>query len=120
MLRALLFDMGGTLDGGGHWLDRFAALYANAGLRLSRERVRAAFDEAERRALADDAIATCGLEAMVPQHVTWPLEHLDTGAELQTAPVTIVQRFVTAVRDAAVDNARMLADLSARGLKLGV
>jgi putative hydrolase of the HAD superfamily len=123
MLRAILFDMGGTLDGGGHWLDRFAALYADAGLGASRERVRAAFDEAERRALGDEAIAACGLDAMVQRHVTWQLEHLGIGAQVQTAPVMpvmIAQRFVTAVRRAAVDNVRMLADLSGRGLKLGV
>jgi len=117
MLRAILFDMGGTLDGGGHWLDRFAALYAQAGVRVSRERVRAAFDEAERLALSDDAIATCGLEPMVDRHVTWQLATLDVDATVRPA---IVQPFVAAVRRAAVENVGTLADLAARGLKLGV
>ena len=40
MIRAVLFDMGGTLDGDGvHWLDRFARLYAEAGVTLPRERL---------------------------------------------------------------------------------
>jgi hypothetical protein len=53
MIRAILFDMGGTLDGDGlHWLDRFAAL-CGRGVALPRETLRAAFDEAERRAAVD-------------------------------------------------------------------
>src|SRR4051812_40820094 len=52
-LRAILFDMGGTLDGDGlHWLDRFAAAYAAAGMTLPFETLRAAFDSAEQRAAA--------------------------------------------------------------------
>ena len=52
MIRAVLFDLGGTLDGDGlHWLDRFAAMYADAGVFLPGQRVREAFDEAERRGL---------------------------------------------------------------------
>ena len=95
MLRAILFDMGGTLDGGGHWLDRFAALYAQAGVRASRERVAAAFDEAERLALSDEAIATCSLDPMVDRHVRWQLATLGVDAAVRPA---IVQPFVAAVR----------------------
>src|SRR5438046_443435 len=77
MLRAVLFDMGGTLDGdAGHWLDRFAALYADVGLSLPRERVRSAFDDAERRAAVDDVIATANLNVMVDRHVAWQLAYL--------------------------------------------
>src|SRR5437899_1375099 len=117
MIRALLFDMGGTLDGDGlHWLDRFAALYAEAGVQLPRDRIRAAFDEAERRAAVDDAIATSHLDAMVSRHVAWQLAHL--GLTLPGAP--IVDRFVAPIRRAAADNVRVLSQLSGRGLKLGV
>jgi len=117
MPRAILFDMGGTLDGGVHWLNRFAALYAEAGLDLSRARVRAAFDEAERRSAVDDGMLTCGLDAMVDRHVTWQLEHLGGDRSVRSA---IVERFVSAVRRAAAENVPVLAALSARGLKLGV
>ena len=49
MIRAILFDMGGTLDGDGlHWLERFLALYEAFGVELPRESIRDAFDEAER------------------------------------------------------------------------
>jgi putative hydrolase of the HAD superfamily len=117
MIRAIFFDMGGTLDGRGHWLNRFAALYEDAGLQLGREHIRGAFDDAERRAAADDGIQTCGLEAMVDKHVAWQIAHLGVDRALQPA---IVGGFVAAVRRAAADNARVLADLSARGLKLAV
>jgi putative hydrolase of the HAD superfamily len=117
MPRAILFDMGGTLDGGVHWLNRFARLYAEAGLDLPRERVRAAFDEAERRAALDDVMLTCGLDAMLDRHVTWQLEHLGADPAVRRA---VVERFAATVRRAADDNAPMLATLSARGLRLGV
>jgi|SRR5947208_16077764 len=117
MIRAVLFDMGGTLDGDGlHWLDRFAALYADAGVQLPRERIRSAFDEAERRAAVDEEIATSNLEAMVSRHVGWQLAHL--GLTLPTP--AIVDGFVGPVRRAAADNARMLSHLCARGFRLGV
>src|SRR6476661_4436200 len=97
MLRALLFDMGGTLDGDGlHWLDRFAQLYRGAGVDLPRERMRAAFDAAERRAAADEEIARASLEAMVTQHVTWQLE--DLSLDRPEVHAAIVERFVGAVR----------------------
>jgi len=117
MPRAILFDMGGTLDGGVHWLNRFAALYAEAGLDLARERVRAAFDEAERRAAVDDVMLTCGLETMIDRHVGWQLERLAADRSMRSA---IVERFVARVRRAAEENAPMLAALSARGPRLGV
>lgn len=123
MIRAVLFDLGGTLDGGVHWLDRFAALYADAGVALPRETIRAAFDEAERRAGVDAAIASAPLAPMVAQHLDWQLAHL------QHADATIAERidrgrfvagFVAPVRAAAARNVRVLADLAARGLRLGV
>ena len=50
MIRTILFDMGGTLDGDGlHWLERFVALYRDFGVELPRETIREAFDEAERQ-----------------------------------------------------------------------
>src|SRR5215471_13634355 len=119
MLRAILFDMGGTLDGDGvHWLDRFATLYAEAGLALPREALRAAFDAAERRAATDESMLTAGLEAMLSKHVAWQFETL--GLDNPALQATIVAGFVAAVRRAAEANARLLASLHSRGFTLGV
>jgi FMN phosphatase YigB (HAD superfamily) len=116
---AVLFDMGGTLDGDGlHWLNRFDGLYAEAGLPLPRERLRAAFDDAERRAAVDESMATAHLDAMVDQHVAWQLAYLDL--DPPALRQVIVERFAAAVRATAARNVRMLADLAARGFKLGV
>ena len=73
MIRGILFDMGGTLDGEGHWLDRFVALYRQCGVTLPREALRAAFDAAESHAAVDEAIGRAGIDAMVACHVDWQL-----------------------------------------------
>jgi HAD superfamily hydrolase (TIGR01549 family) len=76
-LRALLFDYGGTLDGGGvHWLDRFLQHYRDDGLDLSFEQFRAAFDYATQCCYADPAVASLGLEGVVRFHVARHLEQL--------------------------------------------
>src|SRR5436190_22433948 len=114
MIRGILFDMGGTLDGDGlHWLDRFAALYAASGLIVPCDRVRAAFDEAERLAAWDDEIATAGLDDMIARHVGWQLTHLGVSADAAHHE-RLVQGFVRPVREAAATNARVLADLAGR------
>jgi putative hydrolase of the HAD superfamily len=119
MIRAVLFDMGGTLDGDGlHWLDRFAQLYAEAGVPLPRETLTAAFDDAERRAATDETMATADLDAMIDRHVGWQLAHLSMDhARLRSV---IVAGFVRPIRELAAANATVLARLIARGLRLGV
>ena len=119
MIRAVLFDMGGTLDGDGlHWLDRFARLYADAGVSLPRETLRAAFDDAERRAAIDETMATADLDAMIDRHVGWQLAHLSIDdARLRRA---LAAGFVRPIRGLAAANAKLLAGLNARGLRLGV
>lgn len=120
MVRAVLFDMGGTLDGDGqHWLDRFVALYADAGLRRPREALRQAFDEAERRGAVDPSIETACFAEMVGRHVDWQLEHL---GERDNAALRrrLVDGFLGPARAAATANVRLLAALAARGLQLGV
>jgi putative hydrolase of the HAD superfamily len=119
MIQAVLFDMGGTLDGDGqHWLDRFVALYAAAGLVLPRERIRAAFDAAEQEASSDEAIASAGLHGMVERHVAWQLRHL--GIDDLSLGAQLVDAFVAAVRPAVVANVAVLRTLADRGLALGV
>src|SRR5688572_18943038 len=115
MLRAILFDMGGTLDGDGlHWLDRFENLYADAGVLLPRRTIRAAFDEAERHAAVDETIAAAHLEDMIDRHVGWQLRHLSV--DNPRLRRELVSRFVKSVRDAARANAQLLAGLKLRGL----
>ena len=124
MIRAIFFDMGGTLDGDGiHWLERFVGLYGEAGVRLPRETLRAAFDHAEARSATDETMATASLETMVDRHVGWQIEHLAQDRVLEPSAALrrrLADGFVAPVRAAAAANVRLLADLSARRLRLGV
>jgi putative hydrolase of the HAD superfamily len=121
MLRAALFDMGGTLDGDGlHWLDRFASLYQAEGVVLPRETLRGAFDEAERRLATDDAIGDLGLEPMVDRHLEWQFDHLGDSRPAGAIRDRILRAFVEAVRASAAANLHPLRELKARGLLLGV
>ena len=119
MIRAILFDMGGTLDGDGlHWLDRFVALYRSFGVTLPRETLRGAFDEAERRANLDLTIASANFRQMIELYVGWQLAHLDlTNARLKEDLIT---GFSAPVRQAVAANMQLLAELVERGFELGV
>jgi len=119
MITAVLFDMGGTLDGDGlHWLDRFVAIYRDAGVTQPRDAIRAAFDAAERRASTDDMMRTAGLGEMVRRHVAWQFEQLGlSDADLEAH---VVDRFVHSVRATAAISRGVLAALFAQGLSLGV
>jgi len=119
VIHAILFDMGGTLDGdGGHWLDRFAALYGDFGAELPRAAIRGAFDEAERRAAQDNEIASSDLAQMIALHVKWQFAHL--GLKDPKLERHLIDGFVEPVREAAAANAQLLASLVAAGLTLGV
>jgi putative hydrolase of the HAD superfamily len=115
MIRAILFDMGGTLDGDGmHWQDRFMALYRDAGVDVSRE----TFDAAESRANQDREIASADFPRMIEFYVKWQLAHLGlTNPELEKQ---VIDGFIAPARKAAEANARLLADLKERGFALGV
>jgi putative hydrolase of the HAD superfamily len=116
VVRAILFDYGGTLDGGVHWLERFAQLYRTAGLDLPFDRLRAAFDYATKRAYADPAVAAFGLEALVEYHVARQMEHLRLGA---TVAGTVVAEFVRASRAGLTESRAILSRLHQR-VGLGV
>jgi len=118
MISAVLFDLGGTLDGDGlHWLDRFANAYDHAGVALERSSLRAAFDAAEARAAVDDRLAAANLDEMVRCHVAWQLEYL--GRPNTVAPA-IADRFLAATRAAAAASRHLLSALADRGFALGV
>lgn len=119
MIRAILFDMGGTIDGDGqHWLDRFLALYKTLGVELPRDSIRDAFDEAERRSALDETIASSNLAQMIELHVEWQLARL--GLQDPDLAKHLVEGFITPVRKAAAGNAQLLATLVERGFELGV
>ena len=119
MIRALLFDMGGTLDGDDlHWLDRFVALYKTCGVELPRESIRDAFDEAERRSALDETIASSDLAQMIELHVQWQLAHL--GLRDPNLKKHLVEGFIASVGKATAGNATLLATLVERGFELGI
>ena len=119
MIRAILFDMGGTLDGDGqHWLDRFLGLYRAYGIDLPRETIRGAFDQAERQAATDEEMATAGLPQMIGRHVQWQLAHL--GIDDARLEHHLASEFIGPVLEAATANRQLLAELVERGFELGV
>lgn len=119
MIRAIFFDMGGTLDGDGlHWLDRFRTLYRDFGAEFPDDAIRRAFDEAERRSSLDESIASADLARMIELHVGWQLAHL--GLKEPRLERHLIDGFIGPVREAAVANAQLLAGLVERGFALGV
>src|SRR5437762_13060456 len=119
MIRAILFDMGGTLDGDGvHWQDRFFALYENLGVKLSRESLREAFDAAERKAVVDETIGSSNLSQMTELYVKWQLAHL--GLQDRELQRHLVEGFVAPMHATTAENAQLLATLAERGFELGV
>ena len=119
MIRVILFDMGGTLDGDGlHWQDRFLALYKSFGVELPRETIRQAFDEAERKSVLDESIASANLAQMIELHVKWQLAHL--GLTDRDLAQHLAEGFIAPVRKTAAENAQLLATLVERGFTLGV
>jgi putative hydrolase of the HAD superfamily len=119
MIRTILFDMGGTLDGDGlHWMDRFFALYRSFGLELTRQSIREAFDDAERKSALDGAITSSNLAQMLELYVGWQLAYL--GLKDRALQRHLVDGFIAPVRKAAAENARLLATLVERGFELGV
>jgi len=65
-----LFDFGGTLDSdGGHWLDRFYALYAQFIPNLSQDEIKRVFYHADRVCCADPSVNRMGLRALMTYHI---------------------------------------------------
>jgi putative hydrolase of the HAD superfamily len=119
MIRTILFDMGGTLDGDGlHWQDRFVALYRSFGVELPHAKIREAFDDAERKSALDETIASSSFAPMIERYVGWQLAYL--GLTDENLAQHLAQGFIAPVRKVAAENARLLATLVERGFTLGV
>jgi HAD superfamily hydrolase (TIGR01509 family) len=117
-LDAVLFDLGGTLDGRGAWRQRFHRLVLEAGITSSRVDRDAAFDFAEGQTHAASAMATASLRELVMHHAAWQLEAL--GVDDPVAARAIADRFVADVEAATAVNRGVLSELADRGLKLAV
>jgi putative hydrolase of the HAD superfamily len=79
-ISALLFDLGGTLDGEGlHWLDRFYLLYEEAGLSIPRKEIKEAFYHADALCCADPEVNEIGLRPLMNRHVKIQMERLRIG-----------------------------------------
>jgi putative hydrolase of the HAD superfamily len=117
-LRAVCFDYGGTLDGHGtHWLPHFLALYRAAGLALTFEQLRPAFDYATQRGYADPDMPTRGLESLVECHVRWQVEAL--GLSAASVAERVARQFVAESRAALAESRELLSRLQPR-VALGV
>lgn len=117
-LRAILFDFGGTLDGPGEpWVDRFARVYEETGIAVSREALRDATGYGTRQAYHTPSIADCSLRATVAFHVDRHFAHLKI--ENPAAANSIVDRFV-ARTEAQLAHSRTLLARLARRFRLGV
>src|SRR5437899_2313050 len=116
---AVLFDMGGTLDGRGGWRERFHQLFLDADLaRFSRDARAAAFDYAERCSHQTPDMCHARFEPMVESHLGWQFEYL--GLDNPELARQVAAKFTAAAREAAAVNRAVLRALSADGLRLGL
>jgi putative hydrolase of the HAD superfamily len=118
-LDAILFDLGGTLDGRHGWRDRFHRLLPYTGISCSRDHRAAAFDYAESRSHGEPSMASAELRQMVTCHISWQLEFL--GRRPAAGSVAqVVDSFIADVYEAAAVNREVLTELARCGFKLGV
>jgi HAD superfamily hydrolase (TIGR01509 family) len=117
-LDAILFDLGGTLDGRGGWRERCHRLITDAGVSCSRNAHATAFDYAESRTHSTPEMAALGIRDMVVRHVGWQLESLGCGASATAS--AIADRFVQDIQRATLDSRRVLLTLANRGFKQAV
>jgi putative hydrolase of the HAD superfamily len=76
--KAILFDFGGTLDSDGeHWLDRFYALYEDAGLEIPSSEIKRAFYHADALCSSDPQVVSLGLRPLIKRHVLFQFSALN-------------------------------------------
>jgi len=118
MIRAVLFDYGGTLDSDGiPWIDRFYPIYRQAGLRASWEDFRKAFFDADDHLPERFQLEGLDLEQTIARQVACVAERLAPGEnDLSQA---VVRRFVDSSREQLSRNRPLLESLRRRFL-LGI
>ena len=117
-LRAVLFDFGGTLDADGvHWVDRFRAAYASAGLSLSAERFNPVFFEADRRLLLEHDMRGRSFRDLLEVKVDLLHEGLGIRKGLQKSQ--IVESFYSQAKEVLERN-RLILDRLSQRYRLGV
>jgi len=116
--RALLFDFGGTLDSdGGHWLDRFYALYAQFRPNLSQDETKRVFYHADKVCCEDPAVNRMGLRELMTYHIN--LQFRALSIEDPVMAETVTDRFCTETERYLRRNTLLLNRLQRR-YKLGV
>jgi putative hydrolase of the HAD superfamily len=113
-------DFGGTLDSdGGHWLDRFWAIYPQIGLtQLPKKNIKEAFYWADLQAETDAPMRSAGLREMTDRHVAWQFQKLgliDPEKEAMAAAA-----FYRPSERILHRNRRVLEQLSLAGYKMGI
>ena len=97
MVKAILFDFGGTLDSDGlHWQERFYPLYADAGIQVGREEFARAFYDADDNLHLKHDLRGIGLEQTVALQVRDLMNNL--GMNSESAAVKIKNAFVSECR----------------------
>ncbi|MEZ0229729.1 MAG: HAD family hydrolase [Planctomycetota bacterium] len=118
LVRAITFDVGGTLDGPGvPWRPRFETLYRQEGLREPAEVLARAFYDADDHLHERHALAGLDLEATVRLQVADTLENL--GRRSPALVDRVAGAFVRESR-AAFGAARPILERLRRDVKLGV
>ncbi len=120
MISSILFDFGGTLDSdGGHWLDRFWAIYEKIGLtQLSKPQIKEAFYWADAQADLDPPMKKARLREMMERHVHWQFEKLglnDPKLEAEAA-----NAFIRPSEKILRRNRTVLERLKVMGIRLGI
>lgn len=117
-MESLLFDYGGTLDGDGQtWLERFLAIYKEAGIDVDRDTFAPAFYRSDDTLAQRHALKGLSLEETVELQVGQVLEEL-APKRPDLRPI-IAQRFVAASRQ-AFRRQRPALERLARRHRLGV
>jgi HAD superfamily hydrolase (TIGR01549 family) len=117
-VRAVTFDVGGTLDGPGiPWRPRFEALYRAAGLSEPDERLARAFYDADDHLAERHDLSRCDLAETVRLQVSDTLENL--GRRDATLAEQVAQAFVREARSSFAA-ARPILEGLRREVRLGV
>ncbi len=120
MLKAVLFDFGGTLDSDGiHWVDRFRAAYEAAGYSYGPEAFNPAYSESDRRILAEHDMRGKPLRDLLVLQAGLIHEILGIGAGGGAEEVGIVEAFKTEITRYLERNRGILANLR-KNYRLGV